>query len=105
MPLSLRNKINIPIGLALAILAFVGVVSYHSVARLDDTAHWVDHTHEVLGAIEAVKADIEDAKSSQRGYIISGNESYLSSYALARQNVFKMLADVRRLIGDTPDPR
>src|SRR6202171_680992 len=103
MPLSLRNKINIPIGLALAILAFVGVVSYHSVARLADTAHWVDNPQEVLGAIWAVKADIEDAKSSQRGYIISGNESYLSSYALAKQNVFKMLADVRARISDTPD--
>ena len=103
MPLSLRNKINFPIGLALAILAIVGAVSYHSVTRLDESAHWVDHTHEVLGAIWAVKADIEDAKSSQRGYIISGNESYLSSYALAKQNVFKMLADVRRLTSDNPD--
>src|SRR3984893_13810135 len=100
MPLCLRNKINIPIGLALAILAFVGVGSYHSVARRDDTAHWVDHTHEVLGAIEAVKADIEDAKSSQRGYIISGSDDYLRSYALAKQNVFKMLVDVRRLTSD-----
>jgi signal transduction histidine kinase/CheY-like chemotaxis protein/CHASE3 domain sensor protein len=103
MPLSLGNKINIPIGLALAILAIVGVVSYHSVTRLDDSAHWVGHTHEVLGTIEAVKANIEDAKSSERGYIISGSESYLSSYALAKQNVFKMFADVRRLTSDNPD--
>ena len=102
MPLSLRNKINIPIGLALAILAIVGVVSYHSVTRLDDSAYWVDHTHEVLGTIEAVKANIEDAKSSQRGYIISGSESYLSSYAATKQNVLKMLTDVRRQTSDNP---
>jgi PAS domain S-box-containing protein len=102
MPLSLRNKINIPIGLALAILAIVGVVSYQSVTRLDDSANWVDHTHEVLGTIEAVKANIEDAKSSQRGYIISGSDDYLRSYALAKQNVLKMLADLRRLTSDNP---
>ncbi len=102
MPLSLRNKINIPIGLVLAILAIVGMVSYHSVTRLDDSAQWVDHTHEVVGTIEAVKATIEDAKSSQRGYIISGSDDYLRSYTLAKQNGLKMLADLRRLTSDNP---
>jgi PAS domain S-box-containing protein len=103
MPLSLRNKINIPIGLALAILAIVGVVSYQNVTSLEDSAKWVDHTHEVLGTIEAVKTNIEDAKSSQRGYIISGSDDYLRPYAFAKQNVLKMLADVRRLTSDNPD--
>jgi CHASE3 domain sensor protein len=102
MPLSLRNKINIPIGLALAILAIIGMVSYQNVTRLDDSAHWVDHTHDVLRMIEAVKATIEEAKNSQRGYVISGSESYLSSYAAAKQNVLKMLADLRRLTSDNP---
>lgn len=102
MPLSLRNKINIPIALALAILGIVGVVSYQNVTKLDDSANWVAHTHEVLGMIEAVKANMEDAKSSQRGYIISGSDDYLRSYALAKQNVLKMLTDVRRLTSDNP---
>src|ERR1700674_1736874 len=97
MPLSLRNKINIPIGLALAILAIVGVVSYENVTRLDDSANWADQTQEVLGTIEAVKANIEDAKSSQRGYIISGSDDYLRSYTLAKQNGSKIIADLRRL--------
>src|SRR5579872_416703 len=102
MPLSLRNKINIPIGFALAILAVVGIVSYRSVTKLEDSARWVAHTHEILGTIETLKASIEDAKSSQRGYIISGSDDYLRSYASAKQNVLKMLAEVRRLSSDNP---
>src|SRR6202166_3771988 len=102
MSLSLRNKINIPIVFALAVLVVVGVVSYRSVTRLDESARWVGHTHEVLGTIEAVKANIEDAKSSQRGYVISGSDDFLRPYALAKQNVLKMLADVRRLTYDNP---
>ena len=102
MSLSLRNKINIPIVFALAILVVVGVVSYRSVTRLDESARWVGHTHEVLGTIEAVKVNIEDAKSSQRGYVISGSDDFLRLYALAKQNVLKMLADVRRLTYDNP---
>ena len=103
MPLSLRNKINIPIGFALAILAIIGVVSYQSVKKLDQSAHWVDHTQEVLGTIEAVKSNIEEAKSNQRGYVITGSDEYLRQYASAKQQVSKMLADVRSQTSDNPD--
>ena len=87
MPLSLRNKINIPIGLALAILAIVGVVSYQNVTRLDESANWVDHTHEVLGTIEAVKA-VSELYAPLAGTVTDVNKALEGDPALVNRDPY-----------------
>jgi signal transduction histidine kinase/DNA-binding response OmpR family regulator/CHASE3 domain sensor protein len=103
MPLSLSNRINVLIGFALVVLAIVGIVSYHNVTRLDESAHWVTHTHEVLATLESLMANVNDAKSSQRGYVITGSGNYLSSYSAVKENILKKVSDVRQLTSDNPN--
>ena len=41
---------------------------------------WLLHTHEVIGHIEALQSQLEDAETGQRGYLLTGNEEYLEPY-------------------------
>ncbi len=60
---------------SIAILLTVAGVSWNYTYQLQDAAFWVSHTHEVLKEIEDVRAGLAVRESSQRGYLILGDES------------------------------
>jgi len=41
---------------------------------------WVEHTHEVIIASEALLGQIRDAETGQRGYLLTGEPEYLEPY-------------------------
>jgi CheY-like chemotaxis protein len=45
---------------------------------------------------------VKDAETGQRGYLLTGNDSYLAPYSAAIQDVGVRLSEVRRLISNTP---
>jgi len=77
---STQRKVRFGFAFALGCLAIVGVVSYLSVMRLNEDAAWVEHTHEVLGRLELLLAAVTDSETAERGYVITGDESYLEPY-------------------------
>ncbi len=46
---------------------------------------------------------VKDAETGQRGYVITGNESYLEPYQAALPEIKKTVDDVRRLTADNSD--
>jgi methyl-accepting chemotaxis protein len=96
-------KIGTGFALALAILVAIGAVSYRSTAKLTDTAEWVDHTHQVLEKLEALLSGMIDIETGDRGYVITGEESYLEPYTVGKASVSKQLQDTRKLTSDNPD--
>jgi len=75
-----QRKVRFGFAFALACLAIVGVVSYLSVVRLNEDAAWVERTHEVLSRLELLLAAVTDSETAERGYVITGDESYLEPY-------------------------
>ena len=88
-------KIGTGFALALAILVAIGAVSYRSTAKLTDTAEWVDHTHQVLEKLEALLSGMIDIETGDRGYVITGEESYLEPYTVGKASVSKQLQETR----------
>ena len=72
-----ERKLRIGFALALACLGLVAVVSYLSVVRLNENTAWVEHTHEVLSRLELLLAAATDCETAERGYVITGDVSYL----------------------------
>ena len=95
---SIGTKIGAGYALALAALLTIGIASYSSVNRLVATARSVNQTHEVLEAIDHVLEDLINAESGTRGYIISGNESFLEPYHTGIAKVPEHVNSLRRLI-------
>ncbi|MBL8950488.1 MAG: CHASE3 domain-containing protein [Myxococcaceae bacterium] len=94
------RKIGLGYGLAVALLAFVGLVSYRGVESLISTSRWVSHTHEVLEHLARAGALMREAESGQRGYIISGDEGYLAEYNEALGSIPANAKALRTLVSD-----
>ncbi|HJT78257.1 MAG TPA: CHASE3 domain-containing protein, partial [Gemmataceae bacterium] len=77
MSLSVGKIAGIGLGLVLLLLGAVGGFSYWDTEQLQETARWVAHTHEVLGQIEGLRSALLDAEAGVRGYVLTGEESYL----------------------------
>ncbi len=94
--------INISLSLGLGLLILVSIISFLSVNRLAENSRWVDHTHQVLIALESVLSTLKDAETGQRGYLITGAERYLEPYTAAVSSLAQQLADLRTLTADNP---
>jgi methyl-accepting chemotaxis protein len=100
--MTFKNKIIIGFGAALAILILVSVVSFTSLFQNGRDRALVTHTYLVLGKLDAVLANLIDAETGQRGYIITGEVSYLEPYNNSRAHVNQNLADLRSMTADNP---
>jgi methyl-accepting chemotaxis protein len=100
--MTINRRIGLGFGLPMLIFGVVGVLSFWSASRLVDTSHWVSHTHQVLENIEILSSMLKDAESSQRGYLLTGEESYLEPYKAAVAQIDPLIATLKRLTADNP---
>jgi PAS domain S-box-containing protein len=98
--ISTERKVGFGFAFALACLGVVGVVSYLSVVRLNEDAAWVEHTHEVLGRLDSLLAALTDSETAERGYVITGEESYLEPYRQSARDADVEASRLRELTAD-----
>jgi methyl-accepting chemotaxis protein len=98
--MTIGKKITAGFVLPLAILVVIGAVAFWGTLRLINNNWWVSHTRQVLAELEHVLSLVKDAETGQRGYLLTGEESYLKPYADARANLTKALDHVRDLTRD-----
>jgi PAS domain S-box-containing protein len=79
----LNRKVQLAFGSAILALLIVGALSYRGVVVSSETDRWVRHTHDVLEDLQDLLSAMEDVESSYRGYVLTGNDSYLDSYHAA----------------------
>jgi two-component system, LuxR family, sensor kinase FixL len=58
-----------------------------NLARQRDSYGWVQHTNQVLNNISAVEGAILEAESEERGYLLTGESSYLNSYSRSQAEI------------------
>ena len=88
---------------ALAILAGMSAVSYLSVQGFAERAGWVEHTQTVLRETEAVLSDLKDVETGVRGYLISGQKSFLSPYFETLASIPTHLYRLKQLTADNDE--
>jgi len=89
--------------LAGAILVFAGWESYRNTVTFSDASEWRKHTYEVLRNIDTVEAGLVDAETGQRGYLLTGEESYLEPYHTAVKDINHTIASLKSLTSDNPN--
>jgi two-component system, cell cycle sensor histidine kinase and response regulator CckA len=103
MKLSITQKLAVGFATALAVVVGNATVSYWNTLQLIDNERWVQHTHKVLTQLESTLSTLEDAENGQRGYLITGNTSYLESYFDADGEINENLKRLRNLTADNPN--
>jgi len=100
---SLLNwKVHLAFGSAILTLLVVGVISFRGMVLSSESNRLVRHTHEVLESLQDLLFEMENIESSDRGFVLTGNESYLDSYRAGRLNAEQDEATLRSLTIDNP---
>jgi CHASE3 domain sensor protein len=99
---SLEFKIAAGFTIALMVLVIIGTISYRAIEHLIQDADWDAHTRQVLRSISDLSGAFKDAETGQRGYVITGRESYLEPYAAAVNTIAAAMPALRDLIADNP---
>jgi CHASE3 domain sensor protein len=94
------RKIALGFGLSVVILIVVGAVAYRSTDVLIANNTSVAHSHLVLEHLSELLSLMKDAETGQRGFVITGDETYLEPYREALPLVGKTLAELRSMTAD-----
>lgn len=87
------------LGLAL-VSAFA--VSEKNTEQLVATSQRVSHTQNVLDALDTLLVSLVNLETGVRGYIITGQESYLAPYYTSRSTINENLENLKNLTSDNP---
>jgi CHASE3 domain sensor protein len=90
-------------GLAALVLVVIAVVSYRNAYLLIENDAWVAHSYQVRIELSDLVSQLKDAETGQRGYLLSGDDSYLEPYKSALAAIPSTLGDLRKLTVDNPD--
>ncbi|WP_233835662.1 response regulator [Paraburkholderia sp. ZP32-5] len=94
----LRRNIALPLGVGLVTMAlFVGLIAY-----LVSTMSWVDHSERVIGEANEMLRLAVGRESSMRGFLITGNESFLAQYESGGPRFRAQLEELRKMVADNP---
>lgn len=88
--------------LLLAITLFVLVlsISFRSILHARETESWVRHTHVTIESLDALSANLKEAESSQRGFLLTGDKIYLESTNASLRASQDSLGRIRDLVQD-----
>jgi diguanylate cyclase (GGDEF)-like protein/PAS domain S-box-containing protein len=98
----LNRKVQLAFGFAVLALLTVGVISYRGMLLSSERNRWVRHTHEVLGNIQDLRFAWESISAGSRGFVLTGNESYIESYSAGVLRVEQDEAAFRLMTSDNP---
>lgn len=101
MILSLRQKLAAAFGSALLVLV-VGAAALVETLQYEESARWTAHTYQVLAALDALFARMNDAAVGVRGFVITGEEQFLEPYREAHRDVAQQLAELETMTSDNP---
>ena len=96
----IRRKLLAAFVLLLFIQIGVAAVTYNGINLSDTNTGWVTHTYEVTNGLKALLGDLKDAETGQRGYLITGEDSYLEPYTAALAMIDVDFDTVRTLTAD-----
>ncbi len=98
------SRVLVPAFLALAI-AFVSAnawFAFRSVQRLLSAEHSVEHTWQVINQVERILSSAVDAETGNRGFLLTGDESYLDPLNNAVRELPQELDRFAALTSDNP---
>src|SRR5215510_93373 len=102
---TIEKRIMAGAGLVLAILLINALVSYRVTRRLIDNERLVGRTHEVLSELEDVMSTMDDAETGERGYLLTGEKSYLEPYQSAVSAIHARVEKLARMTADNPNQK
>jgi CHASE3 domain sensor protein len=100
MPNKFKRNVIIAFGFSLLLLLLSSIASYISIQNLISSAERVDHTNNVISELDNINVMLQEAESSQRGFLLTGDVSFLTPYEEANKNIADKIANIKQLTAD-----
>jgi signal transduction histidine kinase/CheY-like chemotaxis protein/CHASE3 domain sensor protein len=94
----LSHRLVIALLTPVLLLILVGALLAVQITRMSDDSRWVDHSDQVIGEIHRLEAEVLQQESSLRGFLVTGDLTYLQGYGDARPR--DAIATLRTLVAD-----
>jgi signal transduction histidine kinase/DNA-binding response OmpR family regulator/CHASE3 domain sensor protein len=97
----LTRNVALPLGMSVLTAAvFVGLVVF-----LLNVLNWVEHSQQVIAQANSVSRLSADMEAGLRGYLISGDETFLAPYLVAKPRLETELRSLEQLVADNDQQR
>jgi len=97
-----RSSVVLAFGLLLTVLAINGSFMRRQVGVQNRDDAWVIHTKQILFEAEQTESLLKDAETGQRGYLYTGDPTYLAPYSSAVARIEPHIDNLGRLTADNP---
>ena len=87
-------------GVLAGFIAVIGVLSWEGFGAAYDARQWTLHTYEVISTIDALRINMRDAETGQRGFLLTGDPAYLAPYQSGLNRVSFLQGELQRLTAD-----
>ncbi len=98
----LERQIQLAFIFAFLLLVILGLLGYRSAKSVYETLGWDKHTQDVFNHINDTLILAISAETDGRGYVITGNESYLESFDVANRSIYGQMSELETLVADNP---
>lgn len=100
MKILYRRRIIFSFCAAVIVLVAMGAGVYSSFLQMNWQKARVEHTYKVIDTLQDILSNLKDVQSSQRGFVITGMEDYLTPYYIAEPKVREDVKALEQLVGD-----
>ena len=83
-------------------LLVIETVGYIGIARLWSNTEALRDSYAIIDRLSEVMSAIKDAETGQRGYLLTGNETYLEPYTAAQTSIYKVANQLRDMTANQP---
>jgi PAS domain S-box-containing protein len=97
------KKVTVLFVLALLIICIVGVQSYMAIRQVNEANRIVIQTQSIQENLEHILSMLKDAETAQRGFVLTGKDSYLAPYNAAVDEIPKHIDEVTSLTLNDPE--
>ncbi|PZM81659.1 MAG: hypothetical protein DKT66_20895 [Candidatus Melainabacteria bacterium] len=104
----MRHRWTILVGIAGTLFLMLAAAGYATFASMKQQEvmithrSWLIHTYDVLLVLEEVDVALEELLSSERGYIIKQEESYINDFEQSSKTIESAINRLNKLVEDNP---
>src|SRR5215510_10088892 len=102
---SIERRVLAGFGLVFAGIVVISAISYHNTAVLIENSRLDTKSHELVQLLSSVGEALDAAESGHRRYLVTGDESYLTSYRTVVERMPEYLRYLRGLTNEGAEQR
>lgn len=96
--IKINQMVPLGFGVVFVLMSATTVFSQWAKNTLVESSSWVLHTYNVELALSSLEKDLLNPEIGQRGFIFTGNESYLEPYTNGKENFNKHIIALKALV-------